>query len=694
MRNHIIFILCIVLSFSCMKRKYNFRNFDNSKGNPIIGLPMINSSIAISKLFADTDSNEFLKVDDNNLMYISYQKELTTIKSSELLDTLSGFSTAESQTIGSLELESFSTTANLVLGTIVNDMSDPIKTTLKESNGENIIWYGFTNQPINDISLGTYSSFSFLEFSEGQLQLTITNNWPFDLRNLQIRIANDGLGDAALGTFTFVELKSGETETQYATLAGKLMNNRIQAHILNMESPSSAPDEIYNDLSSQLDLTIEGVDLEIIAGQAEMKAQEVFSDTVAAEIEMLNGEILDIVELSEGKLSLTVEMTVQQRIQIDLFIPELVSGYDEVFNKQIIIQPEADHITVVNNEFNLQGYFINMNNTADTNTLHPQVKVTALGGSSITFDSLQYFNITNEIKDLKIRYAQGFLGQSSIAMDVEPVELDFSTDIIPGDLRFHTPEFTLSFSNSFGLPIELDLAGLSALVEGDTANFTGSVIDSVQDLSYPTLSDVGDSMQTVININSENSNIRDILAGNPSGIFPNVSVNINPDGYTDRNFVYHNNQLSAALDVNIPFYCTLANLSIQDTMDASNLASSISPFAPATLKIDLSNSFPVEILLDLVFTDVDYEPIEIIKVGEESKIPHGKVDANGNVTSPSTLETEIVVDEDVAANIANATYLILDIKVQSPEEGSVPVKFYTDSQLDVVLGILSQLKIF
>ena len=676
-----------------MKRKYNFGNFDNSSGNPYIGLPLINSNLSVSKLFKNSDSNGFLRTDDSNLMYITFRNNLTRIVSTDLIDSIPGSSFEELREMPPIAVGNFTNNTSIKLRDVTNKMQNPTKDFLLASDLQLIVFDGFTDQEALGLSLGSASNYSYLSFSEGLLTMTITNNWAFDLTDVVISIVNR-IDKSIVGTFTFDEIKSGETKSDTEDLEDKLMDSDLSANIVSMSSPSTSPDKITLNLEDMLDITIVASNLKINTGQATIPAQDIFAEKLKQQLPLDNGEILDRIQLKDGRLIITLESTIQQMVFLNLDFNEFIDKDGNALHIEFSIQPGEDHFIVESKEIDLSDYWIYLTNVKDTNTIHPKISVSTNGGSAVTFDTTQYFKAHIQMKNMRIKYTQGYLGQTNMDLSAAPIELNFETDVIPGNLQFYDPEFNIRFVNSFGLPIELNLSKLTALINGDTTKFTGTVIDSSSEVGFPTLSTIGDSVTTRIFINKSNSNIKDILNAKPSGINPNVSVIVNKNGYTDRNFFLDESKLSAYLNVDIPFYATLSDLNIKDTLDASQITSTMSNFAPATIKINLKNGFPVEIILNLIFCDSAMNSIETITIGEDSRIPAGTIDERGNVTEPSVLDTEILISEEIAENIKEAQFLILDVKIQSPEDGTVPVKFYTDNEMEIKIGILSQLKIF
>jgi hypothetical protein len=66
-----------------------------------------------------------------------------------------------------------------------------------------------------------------------------------------------------------------------------------------------------------------------------------------------------------------------------------------------------------------------------------------------------------------------------------------------------------------------------------------------------------------------------------------------------------------------------------------------------------------------------------------------ELDDNGNVLSSGVSELSVLANSKKLADIAEATKMLLDLKVQSPENGTKAGKFYTTSEMRIKIGLIA-----
>lgn len=670
---------------SCMKETYDFNNLDLTDISPTVGVPILSSTIELNKVLLGVTENEWIEFDDSNLMHLVFRQDVTAVSLTDFLEIPSQDIT-QLASLEPLEIENFENVISIALVEVVDGMSEPEKSNIEALDGQTAPFPAF-NESLNSINeLPKQDDFDYVIFDDGEMTLTLANFWPVDIENFRVVLEN--IDDNSIcAQFNYGTVHAGNTITKSVLMEGKRMASRVRAVIENVESPGTN-NPVAVDLASAITLTFRGIDLKVRSGSMVYPQTEVLNDTIINPITFSDGEQLSLLRLKEGTFTWNIDYGLGEAADLTISI-ENATKNGQKFSQKIRTTVGAPTI----GSQNLDGYSFTFDENHPNQIIASIVATTVYTGIPKPFDLSNSVNAEISIGDFQIDFLQGYLGSKSIEMIADPIDFAFDTDIIPGDLQFVSPVVELNFMNSFGVPFELRLDNMSVLNENlDTILFTGEIIDNPNTINHPEISNPYDSVATTVTLDSLTSNIVEIINAPPAKIIPDISVLMNPDGVTDQNFLTFDSRLSVGMTVDVPFHASLSNFSIKDTIEF-NLGEEINLDLDAQFIATIENSFPIEAEIQLYFMNTVMDTIDSLLVGENS-LAAGQLDLQGNVTGSNITNFTIDVPNYKLKNLTSASFILLDVKVQTPQEGKKAAKFYLDSKMDINLGIITGLVLF
>ena len=242
--------------------------------------------------------------------------------------------------------------------------------------------------------------------------------------------------------------------------------------------------------------------------------------------------------------------------------------------------------------------------TANTLTLDFDAILTLGAGQSFVGTESLTFEIT--YFDQSFSFIYGKFGQDTVQIGRETLDIDFFENSSGEGIFFGNPRMTFDFHNSFGIPFGLDFSTIFGdNGAGTTQTFlSGDIIEKIPVVNSGDFNNPGGLVQTILEANSGNSTLVDVLATSPSRLGFDVTAISNPYDANASNFLVPESKVSAAIDVEIPMEIRLENfeqsgtLSLGDGLDIRNVDS-------VFMRVATFNELPFTGLLALEIQDVD-----------------------------------------------------------------------------------------
>lgn len=411
--------------------------------------------------------------------------------------------------------------------------------------------------------------------------------------------------------------------------------------------------------------------------------KDIRSDSIQSVVAFnLDPEKLSEIALRQGQISYSVSMTPSSGVNYEVHL--VLDGYrstatnktlNEVLGTSGVIDISNYVLTLNQNKFNLKLVLV-FKKSNSTTRIAPATAV----------------NVKLNFESFKFDYIKGFLGQQKATLPAQTINLGIFNNKLFGDadVSFADPRVNITVYNENGVPCTVHFNKLEARKSNEnplsvTLNPANPV--SVQ---YPT--QLGDTKTTTISV----VNVRELINYAPSEIYYEADVRINEGLTSGSNFVMDTSSMKVKLNVDVPLWGYANGIVLQDTLAVNLDNAQSSTIESATLKLHLTNEFPLDGNLQLVLTDDKYVPITTLLLPDQTNIIKGStVDAAGELLEPGEYSGDIVLDKEKIGDLFSTKNVIVMVTLQtSRRDGSVTdVKINADYDLTVQAGIAASMKL-
>jgi hypothetical protein len=280
----------------------------------------------------------------------------------------------------------------------------------------------------------------------------------------------------------------------------------------------------------------------------------------------------------------------------------------------------------------------------------------------------------------------------------------FTTDLFSqfagGHFDFADPTMKLLFSNSVGVPLGLSFSQFDAIDRNNNHySLTGTGIPTLtnpKNISYPSLTQVGQTVKDSLIINRTNSNLPDLLASNPNSINISASGSIMPAGGAGTTFISHDSKYDVTAAIDLPLWGKAEFLILIDTLafDYLNTALPVpDELERVIVHINITNSFPVTLYPQVYLLDENRMLLDSLFTGNE--MVEGAYDTNNDGIADPHEQDPVDIDLPRAKiDILSRThYLITRGKIITTNYPAQDVRFYLSYYLDYNIGLIAQMKI-
>ncbi len=425
-----------------------------------------------------------------------------------------------------------------------------------------------------------------------------------------------------------------------------------------------------------------------------------YSETI--DIQYNSSVEIDSILLKNGELVFTMQSSFQHNIDLVITFPGLrnSSGQPLVITETLPARTTSNP-TVRSQTPDLKGYKLDMtlgSSSADIIEANIDMTVRFVGGNNIsTNDRIDFIG---QVKDLDFKEFAGYIGEKSLDLNTDTINIGMFRNFKTGTFVISNPTLEIDIKNSFGLPANLDFEKLIAVNPDQAAPKKDIVLppDSItgmpntRTLSYP----VGRGLSvTPLRIDtSRGSNISEIISYLLKEIIYDSKVNFNPNGPSaNRNFFSDTSGIGLDVALNLPFEGRAQNFFLIDTipMDLGISTDLESGF----IRTIADNGFPVEVTLQMVFTDSLYNRIDSLYLeGARPIIPAAPINANGDAIGTNREITDSGITKDRFNRLSDGRFAIIiaELNTEDAEFGR-NVRFKPGYELGIDVSIRAKVLI-
>jgi hypothetical protein len=423
-----------------------------------------------------------------------------------------------------------------------------------------------------------------------------------------------------------------------------------------------------------------------LSGTGSIQKNQNFVFDYAAEIE------IDSIKLKTGVLSIRLINSFEFTGRIVVRMPGIVkNGTALEFS-----QPLSGQAFDITREVGIAGYTVQMSTSPSVNNKIPvelSLQLNYNGSASSLNRSLV---VSLAMKNWNFERLHGYLGNMNFLTSKDSTLIRIFSNVTDGYFELTNPFIKLDFENSFGIPVGINISDLYS-INLNTNTQTNILLSSFQNpftIESPALLQLGSSITSTFYLDKTNSNMKSLLNSSPKYFVYGFNVNANPTGAQPgaRNFVTDKSRINIKTEVELPLEGFAYGFTITDTLDFELPVEDSEDINWVTFRLAFQNGFPVNVKMQTIFLDENYNPIDSLFSLNDNLISSGLTDALGKVTTPAKEIKEITVDKDRFSKLKRAKYIIIrgesnSLNASGANPNNPVVKIYSDYKLGVKLGI-------
>jgi hypothetical protein len=683
-----VFISVIILLSiaGCIKETYDIDKL-SKEGHlkPGFGVSVVHGKITLSDIVEKNDTiiidNDTVFINDDDVVTFIYRKDsVISFNIDDYFDFSNMISYSDIFILGELSLGSFTDTMGISLNEISLKFPTASRAILVALNGTTGDFPPFPAITLDNKAFSPFDNFESASFSSGILKITVTNNLTIPLNDLNIQLY-DSAGLTAIGDpFTFALINPGQSLSDSLDLKDLVISNSIIAAV--GIGANDGENNVLIDLdNSSLDIAISGENLKIKSGRVVLPLQIVQLSNNRDTVSFDPGEDIQIDEIRvlSGNINYSINTMFPVKAYLTITLPTVTRDSNPV-SETVSVEPGPP----INDKISLDNSLIDLGTSSNLMPVNYSLEVSS-DNNMIDFDSEDQLGIELSFTDTENDYVKGYLGQHGDTIKSDTLDLGIEDILsnISGSYLISSPSVKLNYSNSFSIPVRIDLDAVGYNMD-DSVDID---LDPVP-LSYPAAPSERDK-DGVYTIDKDNSNFPELISMLPEKIRFGGSVVMNPDGDTGArdNYIFSNSRFLGNLEIEVPVELRLNDLQFADTVDnpIKKEDFSDSPLDPEDIEkfkilLDIENSFPLGISLSVSLYDSVSNTV-LSEIKDVEILEPAPVGSDGR-TEPLQYKTEIEITRDFWNSIYDADKLIFSITLVTTDGDTRDVKIYSDYYFD------------
>lgn len=411
-----------------------------------------------------------------------------------------------------------------------------------------------------------------------------------------------------------------------------------------------------------------------------------------------NGEQLTDITFKDGNLTFDYVNTLPHNASVAITIPGLTLGGTAFTAVHTV--PAGGTISIA---VPLAGRVLDLTAGGSlTNTFQVQLGITfTQSGTGAT--PLNTFSATIGLKSYRFSLVRGDIGQPVINTNLDSVRVRLFENSIDGNVFWEDPRIRAIFTNSYGLPVQVDVNTLQSRSNTNPAiTLTGTPFgqgSTLQILGASSLLSPAVS-SFFMDRNSPNSNIVTVANSSPTKVIYDIRIQGNPGTGPFNNFLADTSSVKLEMEFELPFWGRADNFTKVDSTRFDSLQwDDVEQIQAVTFRLAIDNGFPVEAYGQVYFMDSSGVVIDSLLQDPAAAIfGAAKVDpVTLRVTERTKAITDIVLDRGKLDYLNSKNFFKNGIMVSkgvafTTNLGTTNVKVFQDYNMNLRLGVKVDLR--
>jgi len=412
-----------------------------------------------------------------------------------------------------------------------------------------------------------------------------------------------------------------------------------------------------------------------------------------------SGQRLDEVHMKNGTFQLSGKTDLNRdQASLVMTFHQLVhiTSHEPLTLNSSLNNPNQDPWVTFNHLVNLEEYLLDFSGDTTSNEITVGAEFTIYGDENSNLTPYA-FDFSIEINDLEFSKLFGYLGNYKMHFK-DSININFFEKTTFGGIEVGpgAVDIYITTKNSFGTPITI-VADELYVTSGKNSQqvdifLKGPGEPNIFDIDSPTIGQIGETVIT--NNDFSENNLGEAFNISPEMFYYDLGAITNYEGDSlDLNFVLDSSRMAVDVEIEFKLFTAIHQFVVEDTLKF-DFNQNPDELDYVTFRINTYNGFPLEVDMQLIFTDADFNPLDsLITEGDHRILAAAPVSGppEYKVTEPAHKLTDITVTSDRLGNIVDAKKMILRASLSTTN--SDLVRIYKDYNMQIKIGTLAGVKI-
>jgi hypothetical protein len=692
------FIISITLIYGC-KKDLNFDKFNDLTISSELGIPLAMIEMKMDQLIKQ-DTNIFYDP-DGFIRFIIREDSIASFPVDSFINLPPIEPVTVNSKLGLINIDNITVNESKTLSQLSESFSPSTKSALELVAGTVSIFPSITDQnnSVSPLELGS-AQFSSVELASGYLVVGFKNNLKVTVDQITLNLFNTVPFQTLVGQIIFTNVPPGVTKKDSINMAGVTLGNNL-GYSLPVFKTFASSSPVLVDLNDGINFQVQTKEMKASGGSAIFPSQTINAQDLNVDIKADDSTIrIRNVAFESGLISYSVASNIKEQLNIKITLEGATKNNAPLAPILISVnnQTKTGNINLADVIFNLA-----LDVAKPYNKIKVKVEPSLVSSNTIKpFDSSNFVNANFTFGTLKFKEINGYLGSRVINIDQSEQTLDLPEQFSNG-IPLDDPKIKIFTSNSIGVPVKvtLDVEGSSKSGKKQSLNAQPFII------GYPTTSQKGQVISETKTFDKTNSKIKELLDLPPNKVVFGGNATLNAGGFNGYNdFIVKGAGIAVGYEFEMPMSLKTSNFTIDQTADNAlfeikpdgTLGETVLPVKPGDMEyldlvLKIDNGIPFDADLDLFFANKDTVILDTIVVGSlmKSAIP----DANGRTKQSTLSYSTIRITPEKLESIKNKnlTKMVVRITIKTFDNGSTPVKIYSDYISKIALSVKIKLKV-
>jgi hypothetical protein len=486
------------------------------------------------------------------------------------------------------------------------------------------------------------------------------------------------------GTYTFTDFQEELSSGNVSVIADNdgLLTMVYQNDSLFSKTAEDLIDIIIDPYSASVFIDLPTLEDLPINGTA------TYSEAFNFSVDTPNNDVLDSVLLKSGVLNLDLSLDFPASGDVTITFESMTNGGTTLVSKFDWTYDPAIPIQQFNDPINLQDIFMDLTKGGTTsNNFDFRIDLTLIyEGQPVS--ATNKLDIDINILDPAFKAIYGTMAQRQLTSKTGEFEMNLPDKVDFGDYFFDDPSVIISVDNSFGAPLDFFINDISGQTSNGRVQLQGPIVNTPIPIGYPPLNEIGEVISTDISIDSNNSNLPELLAAQPTTLEYDFTGILNSSANTDAHFIMDTSRLSMTVNFELPLVGRLQNLTFSDNYDFD--ATILEDAENALFRLTSINGFPLDADIQIYFFDENQNFLDSLIYEDTRLVKSGVVDTTGKVVEDTESIVDVALDKNRLIGIAGTTNIRMRATLNTPTNPNPSVRIFEDDQITLKLFVQTE----